>query len=106
MLKEIVESVNEGKKEDIDSVYGEITNPYGDSEKKVGGVAYSELKDVKVEAGMMFYAKNKNGKYTSKRAKTGFTAKKAKINGVNYIVTNELEYPGKKWIKELMFTKA
>ena len=106
MLREIVEGVNEGEKEDIDSVYKEITNPYDSIEKKVGGVAYSKLEDVNVEAGVTFYAKNENGKFHSMKVKVGLRAKKAVIGGVDYIVTDRLKYPGKKWIKELMFAKA
>ena len=87
----------------LDTIYNNIENPYDDMPKKLSGVEFSTLDDVDVPANIMFYARNQNGKDVSKRVKTSHRAKEVMIAGKSYYVTNKISYPGKKWIKELMF---
>jgi len=94
-------------KEQLEEIYNNIDNPYNDMPKRIGGVEYSKLKDINVDPGTMFYAINSNGKrVTSRSGSLGFRAKRVKIGDEEYIVTNLLKYPGKKWIKEIMISKA
>jgi len=90
----------------LEKLYHNISNPYDDMPKKIGGIVYSKLDDVNVEPGTMFYAINVNGRRVTYKIKTGLRAKEVMIAGKNYIVTNSLSYPAKKYIKEIMIARA
>ena len=102
----LVESSKGLNIEQLEKIYSNIDNPYDDMPKKISGIEYSKLEDVDVEPNTTFYALNANGKRITYKSKTSIRAKKVIIDGKDYIVTNKLSYPGKKWIKEIMIARG
>ena len=100
---EASKSLNEPQ---LEKLYHNISNPYDNVTKKISGVEYSKLDDADVKAGTMFFALNASGKRVTYRTKTNIRAKKVLIDGKDYVVTNQLNYPGKKYIKELMIARV
>ncbi len=106
-FKNIIIEADKGlNQSQLEKLYHKISNPYDNMPKKIGGVEYSKLDDVNVEPGTIFYAINGNGKRVTYKTKTGMRAKEVMIAGKHYIVTNKLSYPAKKYIKEVMITRA
>lgn len=90
---------------DLDKLYNNIKNAHDNMDTIIGGVNYRDLDEVSVEAGIIFYALNANGKKVTMRPKSGHRAKEVMIAGKEYLVTNKLSYSGKKYISEVMFAR-
>lgn len=90
---------------DLEKIYSNIKNPYDNITTNISGIDYDKLDDIDVKAGIMFYAINANGTKVSTRLKTNIRAKEVMIAGKEYVITNKLSYPGKKYIKEIMIAR-
>jgi len=108
MIREILESVKKGKikESELNELKSITKNETNGMEVEINGEPYSSLETVFTEPNTMFYTINSNGKIVSKRMKSSQKVKKFSYNGNEYLVTNLLNFQGKKWIREVMFSRG